>query len=66
MAIVLGVSGVWLQAQLEARFEESLESKLEEHVRALREFGRLLRPPAHSLGDLVTRGLPNSLSAKRV
>jgi two-component system phosphate regulon sensor histidine kinase PhoR len=38
MAIVLGVSGVWLQAQLEARFEESLESKLEEHVRALREF----------------------------
>ena len=38
MAIVLGVSGVWLQAQLEARFEESMESKLEEHVRALREF----------------------------
>ena len=38
MVIVLGVSGVWLQAQLETRFEETIESKLAEHVRALREF----------------------------
>ena len=37
MAIVLGVSGVWLQGQLESQLEESIERKLEEHVKTLRE-----------------------------
>ena len=35
---VLLASGIWLQEQLESRLEQGIETKLSEHVRAVREF----------------------------